>query len=432
MVKSRIFLSCGQRPEERKVVEDIKQSLESEYEVYVATQQHTPEGFKENIFRHLENSEYFLFIDFKREELSGKKGHLCFRGSLFSNQELALASYLGLDILPFQENGVEEHKGIMQFVMANPISFTNKEALPSLVIKEVKKQWKTGWRNQLDLSESKSASHVKKYGEEERPALWFHLIVKNLHKSKQALNCTAFVKEVISNGSDPVTPELSELKWKGMALGQSVVIPPGKERKLDAFHIFDDSPENIILGLNPFLVDSTAVEEEYTLKGPGDFSVRYVLYSDNFSFVERVMTIKIRTNGHNILEFGPGDSGELIEVDLDNIKKEFTGKSSTHLLPSRSIIYTPPTSQYNGSTENSETLDYKDGGELSFTVERSSGSIHSSIHFRSESGTVQPRIITNSSLFRQCPACGAPIIAGLQQCNKCGRILSRWGSLNSE
>jgi len=39
------------------------------FEPYVALEQQKLQGVKESIFRRLKNSEYFLFLDFKREGL---------------------------------------------------------------------------------------------------------------------------------------------------------------------------------------------------------------------------------------------------------------------------------------------------------------------------------------------------------------------------
>jgi hypothetical protein len=61
----------------------------------------------------LEKSEYYLFIDFRREELGSQR----FRGSLFSHQELGIATYLKKEhILIFQERGVLERDGIKGYV----------------------------------------------------------------------------------------------------------------------------------------------------------------------------------------------------------------------------------------------------------------------------------------------------------------------------
>lgn len=96
-ILSRVFISCGQQEgEERKFANNLQEMLkgdEYKFDPYVAIAQQSVRGLRENIFRQLEESEYFIFIDFKRERLcrngkdTGKH-----RGSLWANQELAIAS----------------------------------------------------------------------------------------------------------------------------------------------------------------------------------------------------------------------------------------------------------------------------------------------------------------------------------------------------
>jgi hypothetical protein len=73
-------------------------------------------GFTENILPMLEKSEYYLFIDFRREEIGSQR----FRGSLFSHQELGIATYLKKEhILIFQEKGVLDRDGIKGFIQVS-------------------------------------------------------------------------------------------------------------------------------------------------------------------------------------------------------------------------------------------------------------------------------------------------------------------------
>jgi len=92
-LKARVFISCGQakNTDELEIATEIKNELKKMgYDPYVALDNQSPEGINEIIFKKLANSEYFLFIDFKRERLYKKiskdfedtKKH---RGSLFSN-----------------------------------------------------------------------------------------------------------------------------------------------------------------------------------------------------------------------------------------------------------------------------------------------------------------------------------------------------------
>ena len=122
---ARVFISCGQKPEELRIAENIANVLVSmNFEPYIARNQQTLNGVVENIFSKLNESEYFLFIDFKRERLCKLENDkyvpdIFHRGSLFSHQELALATFLkDMKIIAFQESGVKSEDGILRFIQA--------------------------------------------------------------------------------------------------------------------------------------------------------------------------------------------------------------------------------------------------------------------------------------------------------------------------
>ncbi len=74
-VRARVFLSCGQskQSDERDIAHRIEERLRDlGYDPYIAVEEQTLKGVKENIFRQLESAEYFVFIDFKREVLLRK------------------------------------------------------------------------------------------------------------------------------------------------------------------------------------------------------------------------------------------------------------------------------------------------------------------------------------------------------------------------
>lgn len=141
-LQSRVFISCGQRKgtDELTIAEEIANKLEKMgFAPYVAVTEQTLRGVKENIFNRLRESEYFIFIDFQRERLfyitdesfSDTSVH---RGSLFSHQELAIATFLDHEVLAFQEEGVKKDDGILRFIQANCIPFSERKGLADLVI----------------------------------------------------------------------------------------------------------------------------------------------------------------------------------------------------------------------------------------------------------------------------------------------------------
>ena len=156
-LNARVFLSCGQRPDELDIAKEILDKLyEMGFEPYIALVEQSLLGIKENIFRRLQESEYFIFIDFRRERLArfidenieDIKVH---RGSLFSNQELAIATFLqDIDVIAFQEIDVKKEDGILKYIQANCYPFSDRGNLPDLVIKKVRERgWIPFWRKEL-------------------------------------------------------------------------------------------------------------------------------------------------------------------------------------------------------------------------------------------------------------------------------------------
>lgn len=77
-----------------------------------------------------------------------------------------------------------------------------------------------------------------------------------------------------------------------------------KQRKLfGAFHLFEDSKDKIILGFNPYIVDSTMIEHLYTLKGKNTIEITCVVYSGNFLEVYETFVIEFETGNRFFEKF---------------------------------------------------------------------------------------------------------------------------------
>lgn len=303
VLKARVFISCGQRKKANsiKMVKEnlnlitpefeIAQQISNElkklgYEPYIALEQQELKGVKEAIFKELGNSEYFLFIDFRREQLC-EEGTIDYvwtgeyRGSLFSHQELAIATFQGLEVLAFQEEGVKKDDGILKFIQANCKSFNDRKKLPKIVASEVQKKWKPNWRNELTLNRL-----IGDYEDAQNRGVlgrYYHIRVLNNHKDKIARNCVGYIEHYKNLETGETKDfELVELKWKGVTT-QTISIPPKKCRFLDAFHIEHDWPNHVRLGLNPHLVDSSSLMNKYRVNGEGNHELDYVVFSEDFS-----------------------------------------------------------------------------------------------------------------------------------------------------
>ena len=255
----------------------------------------------------MEECEYYLFIDFKREQIiegsredlvryvKDKSKTINHRGSLFSNQELAIATYLTKPIIAFQENGVKDREGILGAIQANVKHFDNRKNLVNRVIQKVHEDWTTNWRNEITFQDTWKKiippEHVL-YGQNQAPAWFFHINVRNLHKDLSARNCVAYLEgyKDISNKTTENIPEPVELKWKGM-IAQSMLIPPKMSRKIDAVFFFENNPHLAHIGINPSLSDLST--HYIRLEGVKTFHLHLVVYSDNFSAIRSSYVLKI-------------------------------------------------------------------------------------------------------------------------------------------
>ena len=328
-LKARVFISCGQqkKTDEEDIALQIKNKLRSMgYCAYVAIKEQITKGFKENIFQRLENSEYFIFIDFKREKLRCIKK--IYRGSLFSHQELALAAYLNKPIIAFQEKGVKEKDGISSVIQLNPTEFSSRPDLANCVISEVEKkeevgEWNNNWRDELVLERSSDDIVEADYEwskESKEPAIFYHVKVRNNHRTKVALRCLSYIERIKNvNTGEEKRLDLIENKWKGIK-DTSVQIPPYKKpRKFDGFFVFKNKYHEAYLGYNRAITDFTGYHQEYKLKAPGEYEISYVVYSENFFPARATFKLKLTSNIKDI-EFSK-IKGEVMKKII--VKKEF-------------------------------------------------------------------------------------------------------------
>ena len=278
-IKAKVFISCGQKKDtlETSVAQEIYDVLEEMgFDPYVAVQEQTLRGLKENIFSQLSESEYLIFIDFAREQIGE---NVKYRGSLFSHQELAIASYLELEVMPFQQRNVS-FEGMMAAMQLNPIPFDDPRDLPKMISEEVKERgWRPDWKNiiQIDIAKEEFQDAQIIGTPKPRMARFFHLTVRNRNIRKIALSCTAYLEAVIKLPENVLTPSKTvELKWAGYTM-PTVAIMPLSERELDAFYILHEEP--VVLRFNCF---SDSGHYLPPILGYGEYLLSYVVISENF------------------------------------------------------------------------------------------------------------------------------------------------------
>ncbi|MBE0479972.1 MAG: hypothetical protein IBX68_03230 [Dehalococcoidia bacterium] len=307
-IQARVFISCGQQrnTDELMIAQRVFDKLgEMHFDPYIAVGEQTLKGLKENIFQRLGESEYFLFIDFRREKLNADSTDMpsFHRGSLFSHQELSIAAYLDIEPLIFQEEGVKQDDGILKFIQANCIRFTDRHLLPDVIAERVRAQWDPTWRNELLLERVGRQEDVY-HSPAKSMARFCHIKVRNLHRRKMARQCVAYLERVrdFSSG-DSTIMEPVELKWKGVTIPQ-VSIAPASHRYLDSFYVFHATPHIAQIGLNPFIIDFTGYHRLYEMKGPNTFELDYVVFSENFCPARATFRLQIG-NKLDEIQFGP-------------------------------------------------------------------------------------------------------------------------------
>jgi hypothetical protein len=314
-MKAQIFLSCGQNPDydEPRFVQLIKDKIISLGfdEPYVAVHIQSPRSIRENVFKQMQESDYFLLIDFKREELGkDKDGQLIHRGSLFTNQELALASFLEMEMMLFQEAGVRQRDGMLDAIQGNATPFSDRNKLPDLIAEEIRRRvWTTETRNTLALSVyPNSASRLDQTKSDGRFSRPFHIKVDNLHHRKDARNCFAYLDEVVDlNSNRSISKnekwETVEFKWAGTRLASVRIAPKPSYRNFDAVWLFVNQQQQIGMGFFDSVVPALTDYFPHQLR-PGRYRLTFVVVSDNFSPVRK----------NFIFEFGQTlESGKLSE-----------------------------------------------------------------------------------------------------------------------
>jgi hypothetical protein len=294
MSQARVFISCGQRPEAREteVAAAVSTALADEgFSPYVAVGQQTLQGLKENIFEKIEEAEYFVFIDFCREQIVGLAPPNNHRGSVFVQQELAVAGYLGTESMIFQETGICAREGILAAIQGNPINFRERVNLAAQVVNEAKRRgWAPNWQNSLAIEWDPQLQGEAVRVPGNIKARFFHIRVRNNHHHKAARNVYGYLVEVVNLDTNvPLPFESVEFKWAGYIL-PNATIAPGQYRKLDAFwlpHLQPTFPQ-----FNAW-TDSALGDFTPHFQGVGTWRLTYEVHSDNVPGARRSFRLQL-------------------------------------------------------------------------------------------------------------------------------------------
>lgn len=297
MRNARVFISCGQRTTREinigKAVE--KYFLSRNFLAYLAEQVHSSDALTENIFKFLKQSEYFVFIDFKREKINKKE----YRGSLFVNQEIAIATFLKLQGIGFHEKGVKR-EGILTYHIYNEFPFEDGTEIIKILDKQTKK-WDNNSVNELKIiyNPQSTSRNVTLTNPQQKPLSdWYHLEIKNRNKNKHAFSCLGYVTRIknLNNGEKYNIPTI-ELVWSG--IGDIMVnILGGTSRDLDAFFIIHGK-NKIHFHQRPL---STTNPRYFLPDLPqGKYLIEYTIISSNFEKASQSYILEFEGSAQDII-----------------------------------------------------------------------------------------------------------------------------------
>jgi hypothetical protein len=301
-LRAKVFISCGQSKDtnEPKIARRIADRLSKlGFDPYVAVEEQTLRGVKENIFAQLQSAEYFVFVDFKRERLkteTGKKEH---RGSVFCHQELAIASHLDIPVLALQEKGVRQLDGLLRFLQANVVPFSDRDTLANVIADKVQERgWEPNWKNRLTLT--RCSTDYEDTNTTIGMCRFFQIDVTNLHKDKIAVNCYAYLQSANDLATRAAIPiETVEHKWRGHVFPNAAIMAQRSHRRFDAFFVPHDSPRELHFNV---LTDSTRLIPR--LPGRGPFELTYVVLSENFPEARGVFNLTL-ADDHGTISLVP-------------------------------------------------------------------------------------------------------------------------------
>jgi hypothetical protein len=291
---AKVFISCGQREgPERESAQKIKRWFERKgFKGYVATEVQTLPELNQNLIEELKTSDYYLFLNFKRERIKAKgKPH---RGSVYTQQELAVAYSLGFDdMLVLNQIGTKK-EGAHEFLLSNAEEFSSHKDVLEKVKAAVKKHtWNKNHSRHLLALEAGVTSQPVQFTDHlgTRLAWVAYAVIKNARPDISASHCSARCLSVDPGGT---SGNRGYLKVRGH-IGHQQLIWPGECAEFDLLNILANSnafpnqpsyPATII----PSDLDALSSPLFTTA---GVFLVTYEVYAENFPRLQFQISVDV-------------------------------------------------------------------------------------------------------------------------------------------
>lgn len=292
MKKAQVFISCGQRDEREKSYGEflIKCFSKKGFETYFAEEIHNSKPLLQSIYESLKRSEYVVICNPFREENN--------IGSLFVQQELAIAAFSSKPILYFYNKKVDKTCGMSGVLHLNGIEVnTPQEMLEHL--NKLTKTWDPMSVNQLFLNFGNEHLTVTINNYPQQPlSNWYHIIVHNKSKTENAINCRAYVESIKDNKGLSIFGShqyRQEIIWAGT--GKEVInITKDTKRDFDALFTVRNT------GVWQFQSLQTSTVYAYPVLQNGTYYITFVVTSDNLPEAKIHIKILLQNDRAKLLE----------------------------------------------------------------------------------------------------------------------------------
>jgi hypothetical protein len=287
-MKARVFISCGQATEQERIVsEQLRQWFHDQgYDPYVAVKVQTITDLNAGIIEALKSSDYYLFINFKREEII-REGKNIFRGSLYSHQELAVAYALGFDHMLLVNNIDVHDEGVQSFIVSNVPRFSDfREVLPIVQQAVTDSHWSPTYSRQLSIGGFRWADPVL-YRDQtgERSIRVLHADIHNNRKDRPAYGLIGHLEQIREANTGKVVEHHDKtfLKATGF-LGYQHTTWPDRHSAFDLLALSCEDPN--LVYLNSCLDVSP---RQPILTEPGEYLLDFHFIAQDFPMLTKCL-----------------------------------------------------------------------------------------------------------------------------------------------
>jgi len=292
-MKSRVFVSCGQQDKnERRLARAICELLEKRgFTTYLAIDVQTILEINERIIWELKNSDCYHLVNFRREKIGEIQGVEQFRGSLFANQELAVAYSLGFErLLIINQEGVKP-EGLLRYIGINTETFSDNDDCLRVVNRALRR---AGWRNDYSRRLRAGTLRFQNRAYNNLKGWFLYLDIHNHRPDIAALETTARLSGYARTGRPWRPSEVqSPLKATGRP-GFSHTIFPGSHESFDLLCIGLDAANPAVQVPGVYLNSALDLSPRQPLPvGPGTWRFHFEFLAIEFPLLSVEVQVKV-------------------------------------------------------------------------------------------------------------------------------------------